>query len=378
MSESRVAAAVAAALLVGGCGGGAARLAPDPLPSTEPSHRFSTVWRSPVSDLGRGYHAFGPVGGPVCELGSGGDIGVVDLASGELAGGFPVGRGVRTGVLCAGGRSFVVDDTNRLVAFGPDGDVLWERRLSGSALGMPVAVPGGESVVVATASGRISSYRASDGEEDWTFAAPVTPVQIEGDQGLVVTQRTLLAGMRNGKLYAINLRDGFDLWDATVAVPTGSHEMARVVHVSPPALSESLACVSSYQGNVACVDVRDGRQVWSRQLSSTKRPALAGSVLCVLDTEDVLHAFSVDSGETVWVNDTMRRRGLSLLGASGGHLLVGDFEGNLLAIDAGTGALAAREGVAGDAIVSAATLPDATLVVRSADGVLARMGLERI
>lgn len=378
---SRRALAVAlAALLAGGCGGGGAatRLGPDPLSAVEPSHRITTSWRLSVAALEGRDHGFDTGSGAFCDIGPRGQIGALDLDNGKFYEIYPAGRVLSTGVLCADGYAFAVDESNRLVAYGREGGIAWERPISGSPHGMPVFVREDEAVVVATASGRVTSYRASDGEENWTFTAPVTPILIEGDQGLVVSEGMLLAGIRNGKLYAIDAEEGYDLWETTVAVPEGSHEISRVVHVSPPVLSESVACVSAYQGNVACVDIRDGRTLWSRQLSSTKRPALAGRAVLVLDTDDTIHAFAAADGAPLWTNDSMRRRGLRLLGAVGLHFLVGDFEGYLHALDLSTGAVVAREGIAGGPLVSATARSSWNLVVRSADGVIARVQLERI
>ncbi len=372
----KVAVFALVALTLSACAKAIVSPTPNPVPQTGHTYRFQTVWETQMANLPGHFHSFGSAG-VVCDIRPDGGVVVVDPDTGAQSGQVSVGS-VKTGAACTENLRFVIDSFNRLTAYSADGRHLWEKVLRGSVAGQPVLVPESDAVLIQDGSGRIASYDAESGRENWIFTVPLPVLRIKADAGLVLAENLLLAGMPNGKLYAIDYDNGFDLWEVATAVPSGGHEIVRIVHVNPAVPSGSVACVTAYQGTVSCIDLDSGRSIWSKAFSSKGRPAIVGGAVVAVDGDDVLHAFSLNNGTDLWTSDTFRHRELRLLGASGGLLLAGDFEGYLYAIQPQSGEIAATGRIAGDTIMSMLGLADETFLVRSVDGILSGIRLEAI
>ena len=370
---------LAALLLAGtGCSKGALSVSPDPLGSIKRELDLEVLWTNPVASLLGGAFALEFDSQAPCAIGSDNSIKVYAGDDGSTKSASPLASTPASDAACSGDLRAYVDVSNRLVVLDSDGGELWKTPLHGTAAGAPIFVPGGSALVMQDGSGRIVSYNARNGDEVWNFNIPGAALRIEGDAGLVIAGDLLLVGTLGGKVYAINYETGLDEWEVVIAVPEGAHEISRIVHVNPPAWGDSVACASSYQGNLVCTNLENGRLIWSKRFSSTKRPAVGSGIVAALDDRDVLQAFSLSNGEVAWTNDTMKNRGLRLLGMSGDVLLVGDFEGYVHALDGATGAVLGRERIAAGPLVAGGVRGDGTFIVRSADGVLARVRLTTV
>jgi len=358
-----------------GCSSRSPSLAPDPLPQLEPVLDLGIVWVRPTEPSVAGGGALSADPGSLCLLESGGNIRVINPGDGSEEASTPAGRPLSGDPVCSGSYRALVDFENNLVMLDADAEVLWETSLSGSRNGSPVFLPEQDLLVIQDESGKLSAYGAQTGVERWAFSVPEGSLRIDADAGLVRAGEVVLAGFRNGKLYAIDTRTGLDLWESTIAIPDGTYEFSRLVHVNPPSRSGAIACATSYQGNISCIELTNGRQIWSKAFSSTKSPLAADGAVFALDERDVIHAFGLTTGEELWENADMKRRGLRLLGASGQAILVGDFEGYVHLIDAATGAALGRSRIASAELISAAET-GGDFIVRSADGTLARVTLD--
>ncbi|MCL2887582.1 MAG: outer membrane protein assembly factor BamB, partial [Betaproteobacteria bacterium] len=172
-----------------------------------------------------------------------------------------------------------VGANNRLVVVGTekgdvlafaaaDGKPLWQAKASSEVLAAPVV--GDDGVAVRSGDNRVFLFDAIDGERKWVYQRPTPTLAVRGAGSPVFADRYLFVGFPGGKLVALALQNGAQLWEGTVAQPKGATELDRVADVvAPPAVDGRQICAVAFQGKIACFDMgQGGALVWSRDLSS--------------------------------------------------------------------------------------------------------------
>ena len=107
----------------------------------------------------------------------------------------------------------------------------------------------------------------------------------------------------------------------------------------------------------------ESRQVWSRELSSLTGVSLDARYAYVSDDRGAVHALDRTNGRSVWKQDRLSLRQLSVPLAAGNAVLVGDFEGYIHFLARDTGAFVSRFATSGGAVRAAPlALPAGTLV----------------
>lgn len=272
-----------------------------------------------------------------------------------------------------------VGSDGQLVAVGTlKGDVLafdaesakplWRERLSSEVLAAPAVGEG--LVVVRTGDARIAGLDAKDGKRRWLFQRTAPTLTLRTSVGVLLGQKVVVAGLPGGKLVAINNQTGAAIWDVTVALPKGATELERVADLaSSPVVQGRDICAAAFQGRVACFDIATGNMKWGRDISSSAGIDVDDKRVYVSDDKGTVHAFSRDSGASVWKQEKLFMRRLSRPIALGKHVAVADFEGVVHLLDAETGAFSARIKTDGSAIqAEPQRLDEGGFVVQTKDG----------
>ena len=297
----------------------------------------------------------------------------------------------------------------KLVAVGtPKGDVLtfeaesgkpaWQARVSSEVLAAPEVAEG--LVLVRSGDSKITALDARDGKRRWVYQRTTPPLNLRSHVGMLVTDKAVIAGYPGGKLVAIDLQNGAPLWEATVALPRGSTELERMADItSTPVRDGREICSVAYQGRLACFDVVGGNLVWGRDLSSGAGLDLDLRRAYVSDDNGTVHAFSRESGASVWKQDKLTNRNLSrpivvqqrLMVAdfrdssgkktpgldsklSGSYIAVGDLQGIVHLLNSDDGEFAARVQTDGSPIVAEPQALKEGFVVQTKNGGVFALG----
>ena len=198
-------------------------------------------------------------------------------------------------------------------------------------------------VVVRTVDGRITGLSAKDGANLWVHDHNVPVLTLRGVGEPVVIDGQVIAGFASGKLIALRLNDGALLWEARVAIPGGRSDLDRVVDIDATlAVGDGVVHVTSYQGNIATVLLRDGRVLWNRDMSSHTGIAADRRNLYVSDDNSHVWALERRSGASLWKQDKLQARAVTAPVVFGNYLVVGDIEGYLHWMSRSDGSFVAR------------------------------------
>jgi outer membrane protein assembly factor BamB len=125
------------------------------------------------------------------------------------------GPGAGAGLVVAGARF------GELVALdSATGERKWLSRINSEILSAPLVTE--QHVLVRTVDGRVSSFSIADGKLEWSAEQQVPRLSLRGAGVPAVTSEAVIAGFDNGRIMALQQRNGDTIWEVTVAPPSGS------------------------------------------------------------------------------------------------------------------------------------------------------------
>jgi outer membrane protein assembly factor BamB len=233
-----------------------------------------------------------------------------------------------------------------------------------------------ELVLVRSVDNRIFAFGAGDGKRRWVYQRAPSSLLVRSPSGVSVLGDTAFAGFSGGKLVALALANGAVRWEATVALPKGATELERVTDVlGKPAVVAREVCAAAYQGRVACYEAASGRLVWARELSSLTGVSIDARYAFVSDERGAVHALDRSNGASVWKQERLAHRQLSLPASSEAGAAVGDLEGYVHFLARDSGAFMARFATGGGPVRAAPVPLQNGVLVQTQNGGLFALSL---
>lgn len=255
-----------------------------------------------------------------------------------------------------------------------DGKQRWRARVSSEVLAAPQL--GAGLVLVRSDDSRIFAFDEQTGERRWYYQRAAPSLLVRSPAGMAISGGLAYAGF-SGKLVALDLASGNLRWEATVALPRGATELERVTDiVGDPAVGRSEVCAAAYQGRVACFDAANGSQIWSREISTVTGVSVDERDAYVSDDKGAVYAFDLATGRSMWKQDKLAYRQLSLPLPLGSEVVVGDLQGYVHFLARESGAFVARIATDGSPIRAAPVrLPARGFLVQTRGGGLYALAL---
>jgi outer membrane protein assembly factor BamB len=241
-----------------------------------------------------------------------------------------------------GGSLYLLDDDGILRALAKtSGRTRWQQRVGRLAAATPAVGDGRVYAValqgIASASGRVAAYRASDGEQVWSKALPS-----RAESSPLLKNGRLFFGSEDGTVYALDAKSGRTIWTyrASGSVKGG------------PALANGTLYFGDYGGKVHAVSAKTGRQVWSVGTSGTRfgfgsgrfysTAAVAFGRVYLGNTDGRVYSFAASSGRLAWATGTgsyvYGSPAVAITPGLGPTVYIGSYDGNFYAFDARSGA----------------------------------------
>jgi outer membrane protein assembly factor BamB len=371
--------------LVAGCGSGTPGPQPAELTAIEKPRPLRVLWSASLAEELR-YNADWPpplleggdrwiffpvlVGDAIFATSRDGLVARLDAATGRVRWRTPAETQVSSGVGADADTVAVANEDGEVVAFDAGGGkVRWRARVSSEVLAPPEV--GAGLVLVRSIDNRVFAFNASDGKRRWVYQRASVNLILHAPSGIAMSGDTAYAGFPGGKLVAIALANGGQRWEATVSVPKGSTELERVSDVvGRPALQGREVCAVAYQGRIGCYEAATGRQLWSRELSSATGVSVDARYAYVSDDKGAVQALDRSNGQSVWKQDKLAYRQLTMPLPEGQAVVIGDFEGFVHFLERDSGGFVSRYETKGGAVRAVPISLPAGLLVQTEDGSL--------
>ena len=249
-----------------------------------------------------------------------------------------------------------------------DGAALWTTSLNSVVMAVSGATD--THAVVRTKNGYIHALELADGEVRWSINREVPPLTLHGQSTPLFYADKVLIGLDNGRLLALSADDGKVLWERAVASGRGSNELDRMVDIDGRFVVENnIAYVSTFQGNVAAINIESGDAIWTQEASSVVGLSTDDDRIYYTDSNDVVWALDKYLGESIWKNEELLRRDLTVPVVHGDYVVAADVEGYLHWFSKEDGRIVARQKT-GATVITEPYVSDGLLYVLNTNGSL--------
>ena len=281
-----------------------------------------------------------------------GNVKSMDVNSGEVLWDSELEIIVSTGIVAGFGRLFLSDDQGNLICLNQDdGSLLWKSFAGGEVLAN-VDVDAG-LVVVKTASGFLNAFDIETGVEEWSYRSQAPNLTVRGSSSPVIDENLVYATFDNGRIGAFNLKTGLPVWDGAISFTEGVSELDNLIDAdSSPVLEGNRIYTVNFQGNLSVFDAAQRRAVWESKESSFYEPFILRGVLGIISSDSKISTYSSRTFEDSWKLEEYALRELSNPETFKGHILIGDLEGYIHAIDPLTGITVARKKISRNKITT--------------------------
>ena len=313
-----------------------------------------SVWSNSIGNPEKAYHKIRPyiAGNRVYLTGAESRVEAWQLGDGKRIWSVTVQEPVSGGINGGEGMLAVGTESGLVIALDvADGKEKWRASLTSEVLALSEVKHG--VIVVRTNDSTVHALDIGNGAVAWRASRGSPPLTLRGASQPKVVGSAVLVGYDDGKLVALSLLDGDELWKATVSIPSGRSELERLADIDGEiAYRDGVVYAANFNGRTVAIDMDTGRMNWARDLSSHAGLSVDESRVYVIDADDSIWALDRVSGATLWRQDKLLYRSLTVPGSMGDYIVVGDFKGYLHWLAKKDGKLAGRHKVAGDAIDS--------------------------
>ncbi len=348
------AAVLTLAVMAVGCSSNSKKeLPPAELPDIQEEVRLDAQWSRSIGDgQGELYNLLTPVadGDRLLAASADGEVVALDRLTGKTLWKVNLDLPISGGVGVGYGLALVGTLKGEVIALdASSGEEKWRARVTSEVLSAPAT--NGDVVVVQTQDDRLIAFDASTGQQRWIYESSPAVLTLRGTSSPLVTNRLVMAGFSSGKVLALDASRGVPVWEQRVAVPQGRSELERVVDIDGNLLlSGGTLYVVTYQGKVAAIDVDSGRELWERDASSYSGLAQGFGSIYVSLSAGAVEGVDERSNSALWNNDALARRQLSAPEVFSSYVAVGDFEGYLHLLSQVDGHFVGRKKIDGDGL----------------------------
>lgn len=221
-----------------------------------------------------------------------------DSRSTDIGGGMAVENGVL----------YIVDGVAQTLAVdAATGAVKWRVNIGTPGRSAPTIAEG--KVFFGTIDERFFALDAATGKQAWSYQATVVDTVIFGQAAPAVVDGVVLAGFGSGDLVALRAASGEVVWSDSLGGSNGRGAMLDLACVrGAPVICDGTAYAVSMSAVLVAIDMRSGRRLWEREVSSLNGPVICGDWLYVISDNEELACLDRLSGHVRWIKPLRRFR----------------------------------------------------------------------
>ena len=261
------------------------------------------------------------------------------------------------------------------------GRLAWRTRTDEPIHAAPTVADG--RVMVVALDNSLLTFDATTGQPGWSYQALSEPARILAASSPAVSGDTVVASFGSGELVALRTANGNDLWDEALSRASRTSALSEIRDIpGRPVIYRGDVFAVSHSGVFAATDLRSGQARWSLPVVGITSPLPVGDVVYVVSKTGQLICASRDSGQIYWTRDLnqgfvgKRRGGFFGIGGSrsirpiwsspilaDNRLILAGSSGDLIAVNAKTGAIEKRVDLGAPTLLSPIAAGDMIYVV---------------
>ena len=200
-------------------------------------------------------------------------------------------------------------------------------------------------LLVQTIDNTLIALNAANGQKIWEYKTTSEATTLVGGASPAYSSNddVAIAAFSNGELRAFKASTGTPLWGEMLISPKRTNSLANITAIKAnPIIDGDKVFAAGHSDVLEAIDLRTGKKIWEREISTANQPWIAGQFMYVLTNEFELIALQKDTGAIAW-NKKLPipdyNAGLSALGPvlTNNSLLVALSDGHVFAISPYTG-----------------------------------------
>ncbi len=280
------------------------------------AERLSEVWRSDIGK-GGGYRrkiTSQPVvaGGRVFTMDSNATVSAFDVAKGSRIWRFDTtpeddrGTNVGGGIAVDGGVLYASTGRGEILALdAATGELKWRQKLENAARSAPTVADG--KLFIALLGDKVAAHATADGHKMWSYQASDSMTAVLGLPSPAYSDGLVVAGFGSGDLVALRGSTGAVVWTDSLASARGRNSASDLSAIHGlPVIQDGRVYAVGLGGLMLSLDLRSGRRLWERDVTSDSTPCVAGGWIYVLSVDSELAAISRIDGSVAWVTQLQK------------------------------------------------------------------------
>ncbi|MEO8812426.1 MAG: PQQ-binding-like beta-propeller repeat protein [Caulobacteraceae bacterium] len=216
----------------------------------------------------------------------------------------------------------------------------------------------GGRVFVVDVNDELLAFDAATGGVDWTYQALTEPARILEASSPAVDNQTVVASFASGELVAVRSENGNELWNASLSKASRTNALSEIRDIAGrPVIFQSDVFAVSHSDVFAAVDLRTGAPRWTLPVSAITTPWPAGDVVYVVDQAGQVLCASRESGQLYWIRDLnqgLKKKARAIWSSpilASNRLITISDKGEAIALNPKTGATIGTLKVGGDTLI---------------------------
>lgn len=279
------------------------------------------------------------------------------------------------GLVAAYDKVYLGTENGDLIALDAEtGELVWHTEVGNEVNADPAVGEG--RVVVHTTGGKVVSYDAEDGSEQWQYEYQTPTLTLRGSSAPAIASGGVIVGDSNGSASILIAKNGQQAWTQAVGSPSGATELEALADIDAnPVVMGTTIYMLAYNGELVALELRSGEVRWKRDYSSFENLLVRSNRIYLTDHRSHVYGLNLEGGIELWSNNQLFGRQLTGPAWHDGYVVSGDFEGYLHWFNSADGSIAGRLDIGGDGIYAQPVVDGETLYTQTRDGELVAIQL---
>ena len=251
------------------------------------------------------------------------------------------------------------------------GELLWGKRIDGPIRAAPTVANG--QVYVTSISNEVFCLSAADGSILWKFEGVAEAASLLSSTSPAVNNGVAVIPYTSGEIIGFNVSDGRPLWGDSLVRTGNLSSLASLNDISGrPVMEGNQAIAISHSGRMIAVNAQTGERLWSKNVSGTQTPWIAGPYVFVITDDRVMLALTRDEGRVRWSRELPVEQVWSGPVLAGGRLIAVSSQGLMINVNVQTGEIVSQVDV-GEGMFVAPVVAGSTIFLLTDDADLIAM-----
>lgn len=215
-------------------------------------------------------------------------------------------KGFGGGVAFDDGKVFVSTGFGNVFALdAATGKQVWKAKLDVPAVNAPVA--SGGRVFISSEDNHFVTLSEADGHVLWDHQGISESAGILTSTSAAVAGDTVIVPYTSGELYALRVDNGRPEWNDMLTKSGNVTALSELDDIAGrPVVDRDMVFAISHSGVMAAINLNTGERVWARDVAGIETPWVAGDFVYVLSTEGQVLCLERKDGKVKWIHQLPR------------------------------------------------------------------------